>query len=457
MEAGELVTAVIRPPRYLLQNGLWIRYPWNPIPAPSATVRFRALAGRSVYTDTGDPGEPSDSFVLGVTMPDATTTGVRAGGPLETLTGDLTLTDGMHLSRKRIVGSVIFSHQNTSLTDCEIVGRAPGGTFRSDLVIANCTTSGAKMSFCSINPQGAARTYYMNGIGNADSKGYLDVVRCNVWNCVDSTNYNGPAAGGRMNHYGCWFHHMAFYKGTGVPPYTGGDHASDTRRPYWTHNDHGQMAGGQQYRYIGCRFDGYIAHSDPAHTSHPGYILDAAGNWDILYADPEFGWAAGNWAGMWGSGLAVTAKASAVTGELIGCWIDGTEVGFQMPQQGSSYPASGCDWTIAGNRWGATHPYDASGGVKRFELARMSSGIGTITYSKTGTNLVYGEFIVPVFGENIFANSASVVQMGSYGSVVTPSGWAALQAVVPGNLVHSSAGSSPPAQPLPFTVRIIPG
>ena len=101
-----------------------------------------------------------------------------------------------------------------------------------------------------------------------------------------------------------------------------------------------------------------------AHTDHPGYMPGARGNWSTLYDDTVhgFGWNAGRWAGLWSALVTVTPKSGTVTGKLVACWLGPAEVQFQMPASGG--PASGNNWTIAGNRWSLTHPYNA-GTVKR--------------------------------------------------------------------------------------------
>jgi hypothetical protein len=323
------------------------------------------------------------------------------------LNGDQTLGDGQSIVNKEVRGHVVLTSPTSFIKNCWVRGRAPGGTFREHLVASTATSRGAYVEQCTIAPQPAAQIYYMNGIGGT---GHIELRRNDVFDCVDSVHASG--AGFRVYSYGNWYHDMAFYiydgSTLGGPGVSGGDHASDTRKPGWTHNDHFQfLSGTGPHEIIGDRMDGTMSRT--------------AGNVATLDADPDFGTAAGDFWGMWGACVTVTPKASTVSGILRNCWLDGTEVQFQMPFQGGSNPASGNNWEISGNRCGMTHPYAAG---KRFEHMRMTAGMG----------------IISVLSPNVYGDFPSVT-----GLVGTPT---TSPAPVPGNTLPSAAGT------LPFTTRL---
>lgn len=373
------MTLQVRPPRYIYQNigGVpgWYLIPRPPILIAGATWRMTSLSASSEFTP----------------LPPDTTYGIPAGTSLTPVYGDpsgvLSLS-GYHY-RKEFFNFVDAS--SATFEQCAFRGRAPGGSFRQGLITSNATAAGSiKLINCEIAPQKAAGMYYMNGIEGSG----VDLNWCNIYNCVDSIHGDK-----NIRAYDTWFHHMAFYmyNGTtlGGPGTSGGDHAGDSRWPGATHNDHFQSSGGSGHVFQRCIFDGFIAHAHASYKNHPGYIADACGNWQSIYNDTTKGFGftnsgaaraewngAGQESGKWGSCIIASPKSDVVGGTIKDCIMDGTEVLFQMPFQGGSYPSSGCNWNITGNQLGIPHGYAS---FKRFEQMRMTSAMGTITVDSPNT------------------------------------------------------------------------
>ena len=90
----------------------------------------------------------------------------------------------------------------------------------------------------------------------------------------------------------------------------------------------------------------------------------------------------------------------------------------------------------------------------------MSTGMGTMTFQLPGANVTVGDVVLPSVGQNVYDDDPTVTDLLTTiypgGSMVLTSGWPVAPVPAPGGLITSAAGTTPPAQPLPFTTRVQP-
>jgi len=186
-----------------------------------------------------------DSFVLGITKPDASNTGagvVRAY-PTTVINGNITLTAGQSLLDTIVHGKVICNGDNILIENCVVDGGSAMTSPAHVITTANSGTSTAtrvKIRFTTVYT--ASPSIWSTGIG---SKNYL-AYRCDVYDTVDcfsSFNTAGIGLPVNVSIQGCYGHNMSAYQ-SGVSY-----QASDN-----THNDVIQLQGGDGCEMIGNNF-----------------------------------------------------------------------------------------------------------------------------------------------------------------------------------------------------------
>jgi hypothetical protein len=239
-------------------------------------VYLRAAAGL-VQWNTGalrpgpPPPPPTDSFVLGVTMPDATNTGPHSPQLLTRLDGAVTLSSGQTLENRDVYGRVTVTGADVTIRNCII--RGASGTVNGGNCI-NATGSGVLrllVDRVSILPQ--ATRSYQDAITGHD----FTLRRVRMRDVVDYVGvFNTSAArttiGPTTNTYqtnvrieGCYGERMAYFSPDSNQP---GDNQS--------HNDSVQIQGGVGMTVVGCRL---VSIYGPAGTHQPNVSGTTPSGW----------------------------------------------------------------------------------------------------------------------------------------------------------------------------------
>ncbi len=199
-----------------------------------------------------------DNFVIGVTKPqlndpDNPTANDNVGAAygwngvtMTVMNGDQTVPSNTTWTNRIINGYVDMTDSTSKLINCVILGRAPGGTFRSGLVSGG---NGGYLERCTIRGTTTSATYYMNGIRSTG--GTWTVIRCDISRVVDSLRASGS---GGIQAFGCLMHDYSFWD-------TDLDHQNDQSHPYWSHGDVGiQRTSGNinTDRLEGCSIQGFF-------------------------------------------------------------------------------------------------------------------------------------------------------------------------------------------------------
>lgn len=137
-------------------------------------------------------GSVNDTFVIGVTKPDATNTGVPAGTSLAIHSGDYTANvAGAIVQNLRIEGRLTITAADVTVKNCEIVGAAAlPTTGEYNLVqITNSAAINVTVEFCTINPRAVNES--TNGIRMTSAI----LRRCKIANVVDHISLVGSDDG----------------------------------------------------------------------------------------------------------------------------------------------------------------------------------------------------------------------------------------------------------------------
>ena len=299
---------------------------------------YRCTASGMVSSNGGTPPPPPPTFVLGATKPDASNTGVPAGTVLTVLasssaisvdgtTGKATVNTAGTVIDGALFNFIAVNANNVTIRNSKGTGAktAGAGYVQSAIILINPGFTGTLIQFCetaAIYP-----SYWQNGISGDD----FTARRCNLHDTVDAFDTNN----GNVLIEGCYVHDLSFCSNDG-------DHSTDPRYPYWTHNDGVQIKGGQGTTVEGawstvirgCNFFTYASQTtgyDPNgyHTTASGYANYGAG---------------------------VTIDNNHTQNTLIElCWFEGGDVGIQCNMAGTAPWPLG---TWRNNRFGRDqHPY----------------------------------------------------------------------------------------------------
>lgn len=306
-------------------------------------------------------------FVLGVTKPDATNTGVPAGMALTPWgdgTGDYYITTaGTVLEGRDIYGSVIVQAPYVKIKNCRIRGKnstSPSGYSTAPaLVTGNANSDGLEIERSTLVAD--APTYWRCGVKAAKTH---TLRRCNVHHVIDGVNARDASC--RLIAEGNWIHDLFFI-------YNSPDQTGSTYKPGWTHNDCIQLSGGDWaptlgptggHRIVGNALDGKIAGD--------------AGDYQVLIDDPD------RYADLqWGSPITVSPDNGKVTGVFIDSnWMTGGASAFQAGFTAVA-PGPNADFgTVSNNRVDINqHDWNAGPTLDNYQI-RYTTGytlVGELT------------------------------------------------------------------------------
>jgi hypothetical protein len=191
------------------------------------------------------PSVPPTSFVLGITKPDATNTGVPAGwNPVTTITGDTSVTRaGTTFTDVLFNGNVKVQAPGVTFTRCWFAGNAAAPTGQIGLLHCQTGSSGTLIDRCTVRPQ--TYSYYTNGVLGHD----FTLNRCNISGTVDGCDpfqSDNRALAVNVTISGTWIHDLAYFS------------PSPTNSDNRTHSDGVQYQGGSNMHIIGSRLDGLL-------------------------------------------------------------------------------------------------------------------------------------------------------------------------------------------------------
>ena len=255
-------------------------------------------------------------FVLGVTKPGPTNTGVLPGSALTTVSGDITVTTpNTTLENLDIHGRIFARALNLTIRNCRIRGLGtPAG---ANLVECLRSDTSTLLVDCTLAPDTPALSW-----GNGVFGGDWTALRCDVGHVVDGfgalSMTGDPAGPTGVKLLGCYFHDFAYFSPDPAhqgQPGAGNDNA--------THNDGIQIHGGSGTIVRGCYFD---------MTESPYSAVSTGGH-------PS--------GGLYGAGITLTPNQGPVTATLIESnWLDHGSSGVHGI---GPYPIAA---TIRNNRFG---------------------------------------------------------------------------------------------------------
>ena len=180
-----------------------------------------------------------DDFILGMTKPDATNTGVPGSAPLTQYIGPATLTapninyDGLIFSNFMKLRA---SATGSTFTNCLFQGPTVAPLGQSALLSSEPGIDGIEITRCTFRPR--VPGYYVNGIYGW---GGVTISRCDISRVVDGID----PFGGSYFVFGNYIHDFAHYS----PSPTNGDNQ--------THNDAMQIQGGSGTVVVGNNFQAF--------------------------------------------------------------------------------------------------------------------------------------------------------------------------------------------------------
>lgn len=253
----------------------------------------------------GRPSIVPDGFVLGVTRPDATNTGVPAGTTLTTVSGTVTITtDGTTYRNTRFTGRVSVQAKNVTFENCRFEAVTDGQVHAGNSGVRNLL-----IRRCTFRPS-AASTTPIAVVGHD-----FTVERCDISGSVDGIrvhNTSAPVGQSGVRIIGNYIHDLCY-----TTPYSG---HSDNE----THNDGIQIEGGNGVEIIGNRI---AAYGDPIY----GNIADNPRGPQVL------------------SCIIVTPNVGDVHGlRIVGNWFEGAYVPINLSEKNRG-PL--LDLYVQGNRW----------------------------------------------------------------------------------------------------------
>lgn len=295
----------------------------------------------------------STDFVLGVTRPDASNTGVAPGTRLTVVDGDLTMSTGQTYHDLDIHGFV-HGAPAASLINSRVRGRGTG-YLAPGLVNGGAGTSGMRISRCTLKPD--VPRFFLNGFDGS----HCVIDRCDISEVCDGIHSTSDDT----VVLGSYLHDFSFFDGS-----TGSDHADDPFHPGWAHVDGLQALGGRSLRFVG--------------NTVRMYISRAVGT-------PQTALAGGYPDGNYGNGVTISPRLGRVSGfDISRNWFSGGDVVLQVVAANAGFDNSN-DGTIAGNRCGTDQKPLASG---RTVQMRAAAGLGTFT--GLSTNVFDDSPAVPV-------------------------------------------------------------
>lgn len=309
--------------------------PIRPVP-PTSLSKARITRAYATAAGGVGGGGGGSQFILGVTKPDATNTG--ATGTLTTYNGTVTMsTAGQVLRNMDIHGYVVVNAANCQIINCRV--RGDGTTAFKGYGLINAKSTGLLVDHCTLIPD--LSLWWLNGFDGNDAT----VQYCHVTQTVDGIDPKGS----NVNILGNYVHDLSFFN-------TSQDHASDSRFPYWTHNDCVQISYGDAIRVEGNNFQAYYS---PI-VGTPSAAASAYPNRN------------------YSNGISATTYSGRITNcSILNNWFEGGEIGIQIPAQGAGYD-TGNSVTIRGNRFGADqHPYGNS-----YQQVRWTTSIGAVTFAQ---------------------------------------------------------------------------
>jgi hypothetical protein len=302
-----------------------------------------------------------DSFVLGVTEPDSTNTGIAANG---LSTSDLTIVSGdqtIHDANVPVSGiieniyykgfvSVTLSTKTLKFRNCYFEGRTftynegtdqpPAGA----LVQCNGIAQPVSFEFCTAKP---IQPSY--GLDCLAGSALGTVSRCDVSQGEDLLYYVGYTSGQTpwMKVYGNYIHDFSFWDDD---PQRAGDSPAG-----WTHNDGLQCTGSLNGEIIGNSIKAYV---DP-NSGDPSVFTATYPN------------------GACNSCLMLTISAGPHQNLLIqNNWFQGGIAGsVQMPYQSKTWNTS-CSWDVSGNRFGTSMHPPGSGPTYHYNFIYFGYNLG---------------------------------------------------------------------------------
>jgi hypothetical protein len=310
---------------------------------PPSPTSFARMSG-SVLTSPGGGSQPVDSFVLGTTKPDASTTGVTSGTVLTDVSGDVTLsTAGQVYSGKRVHGVIFIRAANVTVRDCEVLGQS-SYTFANKYSLIDCRDGSAQnflIDRCKLRNQ--LGQWWSDSVG-VRSGASGTIRRCDISYSVDGFSLSGQGA---LNVLGNYVHGLAFSNNS--------PNQSGSTPPYWVHSDGIQLSGGSGATLVrGNYFEGYVE----------------LGQDDGIHGLPRTDPATGSWDRRYGGGITVSPDNGLVTNLTITeNWFEGGSAGFQCSFASEVGTNMG---SIDHNRFGMDQ-YDY-GNASRYQI-RFKSGI----------------------------------------------------------------------------------
>ncbi|MGN6607947.1 MAG: hypothetical protein ACTHMS_13170 [Jatrophihabitans sp.] len=193
------------------------------------------------------------AFILGTTIPDATSDGYGVLGytpaTLKDLSGDQPIGAGQVVEGRRIHGACSFTGSGATIRGCEIVSR-PGAAYDVNYRGLVSNTQGGINNTVEYSKltQWDASTNSDNSISWREgiylTSGSITTRRLDISN----TNHLMYVNGGTLTELGSWLHDVGFRTDDT-------DHSTDPRYPNWSHNDGIHFAGGLNHHVEGTRID----------------------------------------------------------------------------------------------------------------------------------------------------------------------------------------------------------
>ena len=214
------------------------------VSAPATKVTDTQASGsQAVKFGTVAPG---DGFVLGVTEPNATNTGVpdsKIFAAADIITTDITITTvGTVIDGKEIHACITVKAANVTIKNCRIIGPQSAPANRPLIYHIDAAVSNFRLERCTVRPTlTSASTDTLMGHS-------ITRIRNNISRGVDgSGSYINPAFGTNCNYLvqGDYIHDLAYY----CPTTTQGDNH--------THNDGNQQHNGTNVTFEGVAIHGY--------------------------------------------------------------------------------------------------------------------------------------------------------------------------------------------------------
>ncbi len=311
----------------------------------------------------------SDNFILGVTKPTTSNTGVPAGTNLTTVNGDIVVTAaGTLVENKEVIGFIKVKAANVTIRNCYVRGRSTAvdssGYVQAGII--DCSDAAASATIierCTIKCD--YPRYWQNGIHGKS----FTAIRCNISQSTDGMQVSGS----NWAAEGCYIHDLAFHDGidpnTGLVSSSYSDHATDSRFPGYTHNDGVQVMSGNNGRIEGCTIEGYFS----ATVGTPSTAINNPAGYASGRIFPKRNHA---------NCIIITPRSGYVTNmQIINNWIEGGENCMQMTTGGTYDTANSV--TVSGNRLGLDQKPGYTGNpINPYNVISYTIS-GTITVSQT--------------------------------------------------------------------------